>query len=105
MQRLSPKTDMATVLKKVRVGTTRACVFWTFGRPAAGCAHPVHFCSGHGRQAGVVQVIIDQLTYGPMNNLINMAFFTLLVESAPPPPVATERSHRCSNPHQFGQRS
>lgn len=31
-----------------------------------------------------VQVLIDQTTYGPVNNLINMAFFTLLVESAPP---------------------
>jgi hypothetical protein len=31
----------------------------------------------------VVQVAFDQLTYGPFNNLMNMTFFTLLVESAP----------------------
>jgi hypothetical protein len=31
-----------------------------------------------------MQVTIDQLSYGPLNNLMNMAFFTLLVESARP---------------------
>lgn len=30
-----------------------------------------------------VQVIIDQVTYGPVNNIANMTFFALMVESAP----------------------
>lgn len=29
-----------------------------------------------------MQVVLDQLTYGPLNNIANLMFFSLLVESA-----------------------
>jgi hypothetical protein len=30
-----------------------------------------------------MQVAVDQLSYGPLNNVANMCFFTLMVESVP----------------------
>jgi hypothetical protein len=29
-----------------------------------------------------VQVLLDQLTFGPLNNIANLMFFSILVESA-----------------------